>query len=61
MQMNRGDWCPYCQSEEVRRIPRPIWMRFLIFTRYYECPQCFGRFMVLFGIFAIKTNFGAGT
>jgi len=46
--------CPRCGSGKIRKIHRRKWMRWLVFTRNYECRECYTQFMLIFGMLLQK-------
>jgi len=46
--------CPKCGSENIRKIHRRKWMRWLVFTKNYECRECYTKFMLIFGMLLWK-------
>jgi hypothetical protein len=43
-----GKVCPYCRHRDVSRIRRIFWMRFIPFSRLYECNGCLRTYIALF-------------
>lgn len=41
----RKDTCPYCQSEEMVRVVRSFWMRWIPNSRLLECCFCRREFL----------------
>jgi len=40
-----GKKCPYCnETEKKTRIPRLLWMKLLLFSKYYICDWCGARY-----------------
>ncbi len=39
--------CPKCKREELTRIPRHSWMRYIPYSRLYECNFCRSDILVI--------------
>jgi|WetSurMetagenome_2_1015567.scaffolds.fasta_scaffold143729_1 hypothetical protein len=46
---SQGATCPSCKQAKVYRHPRKTWMRCIPNSNYFECHNCYARFLSIFG------------
>jgi len=49
-----GEKCPYCKKSKKKRLHRLFWMRLIIFTKYYFCDGCGGRYISMFRLISVR-------
>jgi hypothetical protein len=48
LRLKPGATCPECQEEQVHRVKRRDWMRWVPRSSYYKCAGCQARFLALY-------------
>ena len=49
-----GKKCPHCHEFKRKRIPRVLWMKLLMLSKYYMCDRCGFRFITVLNVVSLK-------
>ena len=50
--------CPYCRSNQVRRLHRSSFQKMITFLKKIECKSCRAEFLSIAALFTIKLDQG---